>query len=355
MSRGNIGQFCTKVLKSHFVRFQVLFILLWVWRNPNGRAPVSPGSGLGAGMEQRPLSIYAVYVALKVKGNGKSLSCVRLFATPWTIPYTRLLCPWDSPGKSTGVGCHFLLQYVAFSSVQFSRSVMSDSLQPHESQHARPPCPSPTPGVHTDSRPSSRWCHPAISSSVVPFSCPQSLPASESCPMSQLFAWGGQSPGVSALASFLPNKSQSWSPLEWTGWICLQSKGLSRVFSNTTETKLSCSRHWGWFVVIVVTVTKPSPSWLIKLGPETWILFQEQPLLENLNLRAQFWRKSSIAQKQIKEAKTNSSSLFPKGTIEVGSLILHLIDSTVFSVLLGWLMFPPSFRTGYWQLLQFDV
>ena len=94
-----------------------------------------------------------------------------------------------------------------FISVQFSRSVVSNSLWPHESQHARHPCPSPTPGVHPDSRPSSQWCHPAISSSVVPFSsCPQSLPASESFPMSQLFSWGGQSTGVSCLASFLPNK-----------------------------------------------------------------------------------------------------------------------------------------------------
>ena len=101
------------------------------------------------------------------------------------------------------------------SSVHFSRSVMSNSLWPHESQHARPPCPSPTPGVHPDSSPSSQWCHPAISSSVVPFSsCPQSLPASESFPMSQLFAWGGQSTGVSALTSFLPKKSQGWSPSE---------------------------------------------------------------------------------------------------------------------------------------------
>ena len=124
------------------------------------------------------------------------------------------------------------------SSVQFSRSVVSDSLQPHESQHARPPCPSPTPRVHSGSRPSSQWCHPAISSSVVPFpSCPQSLPASESFPMSQFFAWGGQSTGVSALASFLPKKSQGLSPLEWTGWISLQSKGPLRVFSNTTVQK----------------------------------------------------------------------------------------------------------------------
>ena len=104
---------------------------------------------------------------------------------------------------------------VQFNSVQFSRSVMSDSLRPHESQHTRPPCPSPSPGVHSNSRPSSQWCHPAVSSSVVPFSsCPQSLPASKSFPMSQLFAWGGQSTGVSALASFLPKNTQSWSPLE---------------------------------------------------------------------------------------------------------------------------------------------
>ena len=122
-----------------------------------------------------------------------------------------------------------------FSSVQFSRSVMSDSLWPHESQHARPPCSSPSPGVHSDSRPSSQWCHLAISSSVDPVSSgPQSLPASESFPMSQLFTWGGQNTGVSALASFLPKKSQGWSPSEWTGWISYQSKALSRVFSNTT-------------------------------------------------------------------------------------------------------------------------
>ena len=120
---------------------------------------------------------------------------------------------------------------IRFSSVQFSHSVVSDSLWPHESQHAGPPCPLPTPGVHSDSYPSSQWCHPAISSSVIPFSsCAQSLPASQSFPMSQLFARGGQSTRVSALASFLPMKSQGWSPSEWTGWISLQSKGLSRVF-----------------------------------------------------------------------------------------------------------------------------
>ena len=128
-----------------------------------------------------------------------------------------------------------------FSSVQFSRSVVSDSLRLHELQHSRPPCPSPTPGVHSDWSPSSQWCHPAISSSVVPFSsCPQSLPASESFPMIQLLPGGGQSIGVSSSASFLPKKSQGWSPSEWTGWISLQSKGLSRVFSNTTVQNHQC-------------------------------------------------------------------------------------------------------------------
>ena len=123
-------------------------------------------------------------------------------------------------------------------SVQFSRSVVSDSLRPLDSQHARPPCPSPTPRVHSNSPPSSQWCHPAISSSVVPFSsCPESLPGSGSFPMSQLFAWGGQNIRVSASASVFPMNTQDWSPSEWTGWTSLQSKGLSRVFSNTTVQK----------------------------------------------------------------------------------------------------------------------
>ena len=122
-------------------------------------------------------------------------------------------------------------------SVQFSHSVTCHPLWPHESKHASPPCSSPTPGVHSNSRPSSPWCHPAISFLVVPFSCPQSLPASESFPMSQLFAWGGQSIRVSALASVLPMNTQDWSPLGWTGWISLQSMGISRVFSNTTVQK----------------------------------------------------------------------------------------------------------------------
>ena len=166
----------------------------------------------------------------------------------------RLLCQWDSLGKNTGVGCHVLLQGIFLTqgsnlgllcllhwqavslplalpgkpvalSVQFSRSVVSNPLRPHESQHARPPCPSPTPRVHPNSCPSSRWCHPAISSSVVPFSsCPQTLPASESFPMSQLFAWGT---GVSASASILPMNIQDWFSLGWTVWISLQCKGLS--------------------------------------------------------------------------------------------------------------------------------
>ena len=126
---------------------------------------------------------------------------------------------------------------ITYYSVQFSHSVVSDSLRPYELQHARPPCPPPTLGVHPNSCPSSWWCHPAISSSVVPFSCPQSLPASEFFPMSQLFTWGGQSIGVSALASLLPMNTQDWSPLGWTGWISSKSKGLSRVFSNTTVQK----------------------------------------------------------------------------------------------------------------------
>ena len=120
-------------------------------------------------------------------------------------------------------------------SVQFSLSVVSNSLQPHEPQHARLPCPSPTPGVHPNPCPLSQWCHPTISSSVVPLSsCPQSFTASGSFPMSQLFTSSGQRIGVSASTSVLPINTQDWSTLGWTGWISLQSKGLSRIFSNTT-------------------------------------------------------------------------------------------------------------------------
>ena len=134
---------------------------------------------------------------------------------------------------------------VRLSSVQFSRPVMSDSLWPHELQHARPPCPSPTPRVHPNSCASSWWCHPTISSSVVPFSsCLQSFPASGSFPVNQFFVSGGQSIGVWASTTVLPMNTQDWFPLVWTGWISLQSKGLSRVFSNITVQKhpiLQCS------------------------------------------------------------------------------------------------------------------
>ena len=125
-----------------------------------------------------------------------------------------------------------------FTSVQLGGSVTSNSLQPHEPQQTRPPCPSPTPGVYANSCPLNRWCHPTISSSAMPFSsCLQSFPASVSFQMSQLFAWGGQSIEVSASTLVLPINPQDWSPLRWTGWISLQSKGLSRVFSNTTVQK----------------------------------------------------------------------------------------------------------------------
>ena len=141
-------------------------------------------------------------------------------------------CGW------TRRGFYSILRFSNIYSVQFSCSVVSDSLRPHGLQHARPPCPSPTPGVYSNSCPLSWWCHPTISSSVVSSSsCPQSLPASGSFPMSQFFASGGQSIGVSASTSVLPMNTQDWSALWWTGWISLQSKGLSRVFSNTTVQK----------------------------------------------------------------------------------------------------------------------
>ena len=134
--------------------------------------------------------------------------------------------------------CGMLSCFRCVYSVHFSHSVVFDSLWPHEPQHARPPCPSPTPRVHLNPCPLSWWCHPTIPSSVVPFSsCPQSFPASGSFQISQLFAWGGQSIEVSASTSVLPMNSQDWSPLGWTNCISLQSKGLSRVFSNTTVQK----------------------------------------------------------------------------------------------------------------------
>ena len=194
------------------------------------------------------------------------------FLQPHGLQLSRLLCPCNSSGKNRGVDCLALLQglfptqglnlglpqcwqilyhpshqgspicTLQFSSVQFIRSVMSDSLWPHELQHARPPCPSPTPRVHLNPYSLSRWRHPTISSSVVPFSsCPQSFPASGSFQMSQLFAWGGQSIGVLASTSVLPMNTQVWSPLGCTGWISLQSKRLSRVFPNTTVQSINSS------------------------------------------------------------------------------------------------------------------
>ena len=141
----------------------------------------------------------------------------------------------------TGLDFHFVYRKYSLglcSSIQFSPSVVSNSLWPHGLQNARLPCPLPTPRAYSNSSPLSRWCHPTISSSVLPFSsCLQSFPASGSFPMSQLFAWDGQSTGVSDLASVLPMNTQDWFPLGWTGWTSLKSKGLSRVFSNTTVQK----------------------------------------------------------------------------------------------------------------------
>ena len=137
----------------------------------------------------------------------------------------------------------------SFSSVQFSCSVVSDTLQPHEPQHARPHCPSPTPGVHPNPCPMSWWCHPTISSSVIPFSsCPQSFPASGSFPMSRLFAWGGQSIGVSALTSVLPMNTQDWSALGWTGWISSVQGTLKSLLQHHSS-KASILQHSAFFPV----------------------------------------------------------------------------------------------------------
>ena len=156
---------------------------------------------------------------------GRDGSRVRLYTISEQSTETQLL-----QGKES----HHIWLWCHKSSVQFSSVTEScPTLRPHESQHARLPCPSPSPGVQSNSHPLSQWCHPAISSSVVPFSShPQSLPTSESFPVSQLFSCSGQSTGVSALASFLPKNTQGWSPLEWTGWISLQSKGLASLLQH---------------------------------------------------------------------------------------------------------------------------
>ena len=150
---------------------------------------------------------------------------------------------WLKDGKaSTFYGNH--------SSVQSSRSVVSDSLRPHEPQHARHPCPSPTPGVYSNACPLNQWCHPTISSSVVPFSSrAQSFPASGSLQMSQLFASGGQSTGVSASTSVLPMNTQDWSPLGWTGWISLSAQGTLKSLLQHHSSKASILRCWTFFIV----------------------------------------------------------------------------------------------------------
>ena len=165
-----------------------------------------------AGILSSPLALFVVMLTKAHLTSNSKMSSSRWVTTPsWLSRSLRL----------------FLYQ--------FNHSAMSDSLWPHGLQHSRPPCPSPTPRVYSDSCPLSRWCHSTISSSVVPFSSRlQSFPASGSFPVSQLFTSGGPSIGVSASASVLPMNTQDWSPLEWTGWISLQSKGLSRFFSNTT-------------------------------------------------------------------------------------------------------------------------
>ena len=174
--------------------------------------------------KERSLIFYNIYTLLNTR--DRILISVKIIKIPTNIDALLRICFKE------------IIQHNKAQFGQFSLPVVSNSLRPHESQHTRLPCPSPTPGVHPNSWALSRWCHPAMSSSVVPFSsCPQSFPASGSFPMSQLFAWGGQSNGVSALASVLPVITQDWSPLEWTGWISLQSKGLSRVFSKTAVQK----------------------------------------------------------------------------------------------------------------------
>ena len=167
-----------------------------------------------------------------------------------------------SPGEGHGNPLQYsclgnLVERGAFSSVQFSCSVVSHSLWPHGLQQTRPPCPSPTPGVYSSSCPLSQWCHPTISSSVAPFSsCLQSFPAPGSFLMSQFFAWGSQSIGVSASTSFLPLNTQDWS-LRWAGWISLQSKGLSRVLQHHSS-KVSILQHSAFFIV---QLSHPYDSW----------------------------------------------------------------------------------------------
>ena len=200
-----------------------------------------------------------------------------------TIQYTQIHCEillshkkaWNNTICSHADGPWVYHTKWSLSSVQLSCSVMSDSLWPHELQHARPPCPSPTPGVHSDSCPLSRWCHPAISSSVIPFSCLQSFPASGSFPMSQLFAWGGQSIGASASASVLPVNIQDRSPLGRTGWISLQSvQGTLKSLLQHPSSKASILRCSAFFTVQLCyfLITGFLVSYLVSLGLEVLYL-----------------------------------------------------------------------------------
>ena len=185
---------------------------------------------------------------------SSGISNVKAWLNPWIL----LFFSHTSTNQSL-TSCHYFKptspdgSFLTLFIIQFSCSVMSDSLQPHGPQHARPPCPSPAPRVYSNSCPLSQWCHPAISSSLIPFSsCPQSFPAPGSFPRSQFFTSGGQSVVVSA--SVLPINSQDWFPLEWTGWISLQSKGPLRVFSNTPVQKHQ------FFGIQLSLLLQPSPN-----------------------------------------------------------------------------------------------
>ena len=185
------------------------------------------------------------------------------------IPLAHLSLWWIGPyilWKLAFCACCFLKKF------QFSSVTQScPTVRPHELQHTRPPCPSPTPGVYPNPCALSQWCHPTISSSVVPFSsCPQSVPASGSFQMSQIFASGSQSIGVSASTSVLPMNTQDWSPVGWTGWISLQSKGLSRVFSNTTV-----QRHQFFCAQLSLQSNFYIHTWLLE-KPQPWL---DGPLL----------------------------------------------------------------------------
>ena len=241
-------------------------------------------------------------------------------------------------------------------SVQFSCSVVSDSLWPHGLQHTRPPCPSPTPGAYPNSCPSSQWCHPAISSSVIPFSsCPQSLPASGSFPMSQLFTWGGQSIGVSASASVLPMNTQDWSPL-WTSWISLQSKELTRVFPNTTaqkhqffSTQLSL---WSKSHICTWLLEKPQ-LWLYgPVGKVIYLIFNMLSrfvivfLPRSKHLLISWLQSPSAVILEPKKRKSVTASTFSPS-------ICHEVMGLDAMVLVFWMLsFKPAFSSPYFTLIK---